>query len=366
MVHRLIDHRRDRRILLIVLLVAPLALCTASSRSPLEQPAADRSAPTHQSAPILGFSISTAMYGDDETLEHELDGAANVGATWVRVPFDWSSVEAVRGVYDWRYVDRMVAQATARGLHVLAVPSYTPAWARVPDIRSTHGAPEDVHEFAGFVDAAAARYVPRGIVAWEIWNEPNAIDFWKPAPDPAKYAELLRLSAAAVHRVSRSAIVLTGGLSPAADATDLTRVAEPVFLRALYDAGAMSGVDAIALHPYSFPRRPADPSSAFSRMPIIRDLMVRHGDAAKKIWLTEFGAPTGTGIGAITETQQASDIKSAYEMARSWGWVAGMFLYELRDGGTDISDLDQNFGIIRYDYSAKVAWSDLVAAKMNN
>lgn len=44
----------------------------------------------------------------------------------------------------------------------------------------------------------AARYEPLGVEAFEIWNEPDTSRSWKPAPDPAAYAALLRAAYPAV------------------------------------------------------------------------------------------------------------------------------------------------------------------------
>src|SRR5687767_9839102 len=59
-------------------------------------------------------------------LARELDLVVGAGASWVRLDFQWSAIESVRGKYDWTAPDRVVAAASARGLHVLGMPAYTP------------------------------------------------------------------------------------------------------------------------------------------------------------------------------------------------------------------------------------------------
>lgn len=46
----------------------------------------------------------------------------------------------------------------------------------------------------------------------------------------------------------------------------------------------------------------------------IRDLMTAHGDGGKKIWITEFGAPTNPG--GVTEATQAEILRQGAEKAR--------------------------------------------------
>jgi hypothetical protein len=321
-----------------------------------------RGGPPRSSSFLLGGVVIGWMSGGAATPEFSLlvSFAVLLVAGWVRVEVAWSVAEAVRGHYDWRYADRLVARATAHGLRVLAVLSSAPVWAR-PAGTSQHGAPLDAREFARFTRDAVARYVPQGVHTWEIWNEPNTSDFWEPAPDAARYSVLLSLSAAAVHNVDPGALVLSGGLTPGSTLAG-HRIAPLAFLRALYDNAAMSNVGAVAIHPYTFPEDPTAPNTALTRLPLVRDLMVERGDVDKKVWLTEFGAPTGTGDGAVPEAAQATMLLAGFRRALAWDWVGGIFIYQLRDEGTDPADLEQNFGLLRHDYSPKPAWSALQVA----
>ncbi|HYN88737.1 MAG TPA: hypothetical protein VER55_09410, partial [Ardenticatenaceae bacterium] len=67
-----------------------------------------------------------------------------------------------------------------------------------------------------------------------------------------------------------------------------------------------------------------------------RNVMVANGDAGKKIWVTEFGWAVSSNPNPgyeyardNTHEEQARWIVQAYQMAKSWGWVGGMFLWNL-------------------------------------
>lgn len=316
--------------------------------------AADR---TTQPSPPRGISVAAAVYDTDAVLEKELTGIAQVGATWVRVDFDWSVAAPTPHSYNWSYIDRVVAGAASHGLQVLGVLGNAPTWARVPGT-SSHGAPTDVEDFAAFAHAAASRH-GGAVHTWEIWNEPNTSDFWEPVPQPDRYAELLRRSAAAIHEVQPSAVVLSGGLSPTTDVQDGSRVAPSTFLQRLYANGAMADVDGVAMHPYTFPQDPTAPDTALMRLPEIHELMAANGDGDKPVWVTEFGVPTGTAAEAVSERQQALMLTETYRRLQRWTWVEGIFFYQLRDGGPDRSDLEQNFGLLHTEYSEKPAYGAL-------
>jgi hypothetical protein len=245
------------------------------------------------------------------------------------------------------------------------MPTYTPAWAR-PAGTSDKYAPSDSAQFAAFVRVAAERYGPRGVRAWEIWNEPNLDTFWGPRPDPRGYASLLAGASAAIHSADPTAQVLSGGLSPAVDESDGSAISPVTFIKQAYAAGAKGTFDGVAIHPYSFPALPTEPGTegwnTFLRMTLVHDLMMANGDGAKKIWSTEFGAPTGTAKGAVSEQRQSEIASEAVQAIMQRPWAGPLFWYAQRDNGTNSSDREQNFGLLRKDFSAKPALTALTTA----
>ena len=119
------------------------------------------------------------------------------------------------------------------------------------------------------------------------------------------------------------------------------------------------------MHPYTFPALPDDPAAAnwssFQQLSPIHDVMVAGGDTAKTIWLTEFGAPTGTSSAAVSESVQAQTIDIVLQAARNTSWLGPAFIYSIRDAGTNAADREHNFGIVRRDFTQKQAFA--VAAR---
>ena len=312
-----------------------------------------------------GFSPGAGiLWASDADMARELDASAATGAKWIRLDFDWPSIESARSVYSWAATDRVVEAARARGMQVIALPSYTPAWARPSGTTSKHP-PTKPEDFAAFVKSAVQRYASR-VSAWEIWNEPNISPFWAPRPDPVAYTALLKAAAAAVRAVDPTTTVISGGLSPATDAADGSQIAPVTFLQRVYAAGGRASFDAVGMHPYSFPAHPMDASTAswntFYRLPLVYDVMVDNGDGGKKIWSTEYGAPTGTSSQAVTEEDQASMVKAAYDAIAQWPWAGPLLWYAGRDAGTNVDDREQNFGLLRHSFTEKPAMSAFTEA----
>jgi hypothetical protein len=314
--------------------------------------------PVGKGGPVqLGMCVNLAD-ADPTTVSREFDLMAAMKVTWIRVDFDWSAIESQRGQFNWAYPDRVLQEASARRMNVVAILDYTPEWARPPGTTS-HTPPDQVSDYARFANAAVARYATLGVRAWEIWNEPNASEFWLPRPDPDRYGELFRAAAGAIRAADPGATVLTGGLTRGADAAGGATISQTTYLERLYANGTAQLANAVAIHPYSFPWLPSEhPRSlvgGFHDLPTLHSLMARHGDADKKIWITEFGAATGTFPGAMTPADQARTIVQARRQVQYWDWAGPLIYYELRDAGTDRSDIQQNFGLVHRDLSLKPA-----------
>jgi hypothetical protein len=308
------------------------------------------------------IGMMVQLHGTDSaTVGREFDIMAKMHVTWIRASFDWPTVETNRGQLNWAYTDEVVREASARGMSVVGILSHTPAWARPPGTTSAHP-PDDPAEFADFARTVAARYGPLGVHTWEIWNEPNIYSFWPPAPDANKYGELFRAAAAAIRPVDPSATLLIGGLTSGADAPDGSRISQTTFLEQLYRNGTAQAADAVAVHPYSFLWPHAVVVvGGLEQLPALHQVMEQHGDGRKKLWITEFGAPTGTAPDAVSDRSQAITIMSARSLIQKWTWVGPLIYFELRDSGTDPAVVDDNFGVVRRDLSLKPAGEALLA-----
>jgi polysaccharide biosynthesis protein PslG len=339
---------------LVAALVVALCLVTVSAAE-----AEHASTPN----PRFGFAAGGNLHNlSARELARYLDGVRAAHAGWLRVDVNWSVIQSRgRDTYRWKAFDRVVRGVTSRGMSVLAGILYTPAWARPAHTRST-SPPTDLADYATFVKTVVLRYARMGVHTYEIWNEPNIPVFWSPRPDPARYAELLKLAYAAVKSADPTATVLSGGLSPHGSygEVDDGGINPLTFLEGMYAAGAGGSFDALAWHPYGYG---SASWSAWSQMakttPSALELLRAHGDGAKKIWATEFGFPTGRTSRDVTEAKQAQLLKSSLNDLVGRSWAGPAFVYSYRDSGTNRRNVEQNFGVVRYDYSPKPAYRAL-------
>jgi hypothetical protein len=322
----------------------------------------------------LSFGDSLVSLGPAE-LAHALDDAVTIGVRSIRVDFNWAGIQPTSATaFDWSDIDRMVTAARARDLSVLPILAYTPAWARSAGCRTEKCAPANPSTFAAFASAAAQRFAPLGIHTWEVWNEPNIKGFWQPAPSSSQYATLVKATSASVRGADPAAIIISGGMAPAATAHG--DVSPVDFLAGVCQAGGVGAVDAVGFHPYSFPVPPGyqAPWNAWQQMndtpKSLTGVLRGCGAAQKKIWITEYGAPTnGPGIGAtssdyklgrspdhVDEALQATMATESARLARESGYVAALYWYAHKDRGTNPGTIENFFGLRRHDGTPKPAY----------
>ena len=300
-------------------------------------------------------SGGTIEWATDTDLARELDGYRSLGAGWVRFDVKWSVVEQARGSFDWSRYDRTIAAATSRGLDVVANLAYTPAWARPSGADDDKWAPSDPADYARFARAAVARYAPLGVKTFEIWNEPNLRGFWKPAPDAARYTQLLKAAYAEMKQADPSVTVLAGAFSPAGGYHDPSCGNGPTadlnaldFLERMYAAGARGSFDALAHHPYGNPQD-THRCSAWNQMagtsPSLRSLMVANGDGGKKIWATEFGSQADH----IGESEQAAQLAKGLQLWLGYPWAGHLMVYSYKQSL-------EGYNLVRPDWSPRPAW----------
>jgi len=289
----------------------------------------------------------------DARSEAELDAdfrwMVEAGVDWLRFDLYWSDVEAASTQRDWSATDRIVTAAGRHRLRLLAV-VHTVASDVQSEGASAVTVPSGsawIDHYARFCAEAASRFRGR-IAAWELWNEPNLVQFWAPRPSVAVYAVLVRAAAAAIKSVDAAAIVVSGGLGGAGG--DDRDIDAGEFLNATVASGCLQFVDAVAVHPY--PRLQPDGFDTLSQVADAAALLRGQRDVTQLLWGTETGAPS-TGLRGVGERVQAELVNSTY---RQWVDLENrgpLFWYTLRDFATG-SDSDR-YGLFRDDGSAKPA-----------
>lgn len=310
-------HPRINILLIICILVAWVA-------TPRPAPAASQGLPARLADAPFGLNTHLASrYPDAGSMQIPADRVAQSGATWAREDLQWWRIQPTPETWDWTFTDAAFRALIGRGVNIVGVLGHPPGWA-TPDpsdapANFSFSAP-DPNRFAEFSYAVVHRY-GRYIKHWEVWNEPDNVVFWKPAPDPLAYADLLQRASAAIHAATPDAKVLIGGLNPYNTA----------FLRAVAQAGVWGSFDILAIHPYVDPATPED-GNIMAAADGVRALAAQWGQ--KPIWVTEVGWASGLSDHDSTGTIDGQGQANMLARAMLLLWRSGVeriFWYTLKD-----------------------------------
>jgi Glycosyl hydrolase catalytic core len=336
---------------------------------------ATQSAGGQRSAQVrVEFGVNIHPFDTTYPAAKTLGMASSLGADTARIDIHWDWLEhdgPGRAHWDrWllKTLNQFLDQARRKRINVVAVVTGSPCWAasgptkQFPKVTFCgRYAPKHPRDYADFLTRLAL-FAGTRIQHYEIWNEPNLMDpngtpNWlegKPNLDPVvEYTRMLQASYRALKSVNPALQVVAPG----------TSYADIGFIRRMYDAGARGYFDALSLHPYSdgrdprhcnFPDVPATKTFKCG-VQAIRKLMVSRGDGRKRLWLTEFGVPSGP-PGSGSEQAQADYLARAVAQIDSWNFVGKALWYELYDDGpTRSRNREDHFGLFRHDLSPKPA-----------
>lgn len=333
---------------------------TASASTTQQETSA---APPPSSPPASTASGGGLKYGIQAHMIHQdknqiMRWIQGMGFGWVKQQIEWKVFEPAAGQIQWGEMDAIINAANAHGIKVLFSIVKAPPWAREPGFdKSVEGPPQDPNTYANFVRNVAARYCGKGLGAIEVWNEQNLHYEWGNKPlSAAEFMNLMRVAYTAIKQACPSMVVVSGALTPAGNVAGRA-IDDIQYLQQMYNNGLRQYSDAIGAHPsgYNCPatgdwRTITDPNASFrgpfenrhhswcfrGTMEGYRTVMVQNGDSGKAIWPTEFGWAVGPAVnndyGYANDTtidEQATWTVQAYQMARNWGWVGGMFLWNL-------------------------------------
>lgn len=312
----------------------------------------------HRGSAPYGVNSFLQLEADPEMVRRSFALMHESGIAWARQQFPWEDIEVhARGDFQdrrnqpprsaWDKYDRIVQEAWNHQVQLLVRLDDPPEWAYTDPAAAgaQKGPPSDPADYANFVATVVRRYCGR-LRYYQLWNEPNIYPEWggteeQPAVvDPAAYAALLKAAATAARAACPDVVIVSAALAPTTEPGG-RNMHDLRYLEALYAAGWQDDFDILAVQGFGLwtgpsDRRVAENRTNFVRPLLARDIMVRAGDGAKPVWMTEFGwdspppemeAP----YGRVDEETRAAYTAAAYErMAREWPWMGTAFLWFFR------------------------------------
>ncbi|MDA0425931.1 hypothetical protein [Stutzerimonas frequens] len=315
---------------------------------------------------LLGCSFQITAQTVDEPFvvgvcAHELHKGDPSGRAYAMMRD--AGITSVRTDAHWAYVERQPNQLKIE-----------PSWQRYLKETARHGLSTQFilgygnqHHGGGEkprsepVRAAYNRYVDfvtenlKGQVAYyEIWNEWDVEDPRHPA-FTQDYARLIADAAGIIRQRDPAATVLAGAVT--------SQGIESGFALRLLENGLMQSVDGLSLHPYVHCRgwRRNTPEAWIDWMAEVDKELTRAAGRPVPLYLTEMAWPSHQGACGIDESLQAAYLARAFFLARTLPNIKGMWWYDFRNDGTDKTEREHNFGLVRQDFTPKPAYPVLAA-----
>ena len=345
---------RARTLALFAAMLAALLACFAQAGGI----ATATSARAAADAPLGGVNIVDLGRGSTpDEADRAISFARQLHAEVVRTELPWAVLEPDGpnqidpGAE--AFTDRLMSDAAAAGIHVIANVDSSPCWASSAPASllarcspKTHSAantwpPSDPSDYGRFVALLAQRYAAQ-LAAIEVWNEPDqANEAYFGGPHKAqRYAALLRGAYPAVKRANQQVPVLGGSIVGA----------NGVFLKALYAAGIKGYYDGLSVHFYTL---------TLAALRATHEVQLANGDHTP-LWLNEFGWTScwpkhkiQQDQACVTKAVQATNLTNTFRALARTPYVASEVVYKLQD-----SPLEE-FGSIAARGAHKPAFSAL-------
>lgn len=206
---------------------------------------------------------------------------------------------------------------------------------------------------AGF--ARYSQYIAKvtdpNIKLFEIWNEWNIGSGAKPARHKGSsedYVKLVAAASKAIHAFKPGAQIIAGSL-----ADDLGNWP---WLQEAIKYGLLKYADGISVHMYNYlnPLQRSGDAEFMERLHQL-DRIIKLASPSKpiKIYVTEIGWPNHQGRGSVSPEVAAANAVRFLFSSKEIDSIAGIWFYELQDGGTDPNEKEHHFGFLTKDGSEK-------------
>ena len=283
-----------------------------------------------------GFGVNIHFTGEPRDLDLIADG----GFKFIRMDLGWGGIEREKGVYNFGRYDALTEGCLKRGIRILYIVDYSnKLYESDLSVRTAEGR----EAFAAFAETAAKRYAGKGIL-WEIWNEPNIKQFWRPQPSVDDYCALVEATAPHIREADPSGLVL----APATSGIPFD------WLEECFKRGLLKWIDALSVHPY----RPHPPENVLRDYSRLRELNSRYAPEGKEMPIIsgEWGySLINWDKSSLSEEQQGQYLAREF-LVNLYQGIPISIWYDWKDDGTDPNEREHHFGTVTHDLNPKPAY----------
>jgi hypothetical protein len=315
---------------------------------------------------VFGVGVHLHRANREQVIK-QLDLARELGVTAIRMDVPWRMVENETGELvvppEW---DVLVNDAMQRGIHCLFILDYGhPKYGNgAKPVESVN-----IDAFARYAEFVVRHFGGR-VNNYEIWNEWDMNVGGSPAGNAKDYVTLVRTVYPRLKAVAPNATILAGGSSGEsygnvfAERLAGLSFGKVSFFSEILSLGLLGCIDGLSVHIYVHWKdgKVRTSEGALAVLDGIRAIMkLYQPNSEVPIHVTEVGWPTTTKRNRefATKDEQSKFLTSFTELALSRTGVNSVYIYELKDGSSQLGDLEGNFGLVDVKWAKKPAFEAL-------
>ena len=215
---------------------------------------------------FLGIAAGTGLMPENFPIIDEL------GVVWLRRTYRWGSIESAPEQWNFSYWDEYVETSRSAGKKLIAILAYDTSWVYEEKNSPRKISSRELPDFLNFVATAALRY--RGMIdAYEIWNEPNMMEWYGTKEE---FIDMTLAAIRTIRSIDPNVKILAGSF---------WRVPKR-FIRKMARAGVFDEADGISFHPYAI--KPGNTAKLCDSLLKV----LSEENVTSEIWITEVGYPT--------------------------------------------------------------------------
>jgi hypothetical protein len=277
---------------------------------------------------------------DMEQVNQRIGWMQELGVHWDRIDMWWHEVEPEKGRFEWHRPDHCIAALESAGIQWYPILCYGARWFEEDKIGPQTD--EDFGLYSRYVEQAVTRYKGR-VPEWEVWNEPNIPNFWRPNPNADDYTRLLKGAYERIKAADPDARVAAPAIAPLG-------AWDRKFVERMYLLGAKDYYDIFDYHYY---RNHAPEQQVPAELAEIRAVMHRYGDD-KPIHISESGV-SSIHEGEIDDDRQAALVVRNHLLCLALG-VKRFYYFDLQNWRDTMETWDGQLGLVKASGEKKPAF----------
>ena len=286
-----------------------------------------------------GVQVHFRKRGNYEDYTTSLNMLKKLGVSNIRAEIIYTSVIQLDGTYDFEYYDKWITEAKEKNINLILT---------LNQFNTVINDDEKLNMFNDFTKAVASRY-PH-IKYYEILNEPNMSTFrYSTDKDLLYYSKLVKNA----REITNDNVKILAGVvgNPASNNTDDTKLPYKEFLDKITANNAYTYANAYSFHEYDGSTGRQQNSKMIAKLEEINDVYNNYGGFLKK-YITEYGKST---FNSNTEEHQAKLLLQQTILMDKYGMDFSS-IYNFCNTGTDNNNSENNYGLVRKDYTPKLSF----------